>query len=71
MKKCKICGQYFDYHITNAHLETHGMTRKEYDAIKQCDTVFTTGGQKRDKDKEIADSYTIDTIRKMKARRHL
>lgn len=71
MKKCKICGQYFDYHITNAHLESHGITRKEYDAIKGNDTVFTMGKNKRDKNKEDADSYTIDTIRKMKARRNL
>lgn len=30
MKKCKVCGQLFEYHVTNAHIESHGITREEY-----------------------------------------
>ena len=40
MKKCKICGAIFEYHITNSHLETHGITRKEYNQLEGKDDIF-------------------------------
>lgn len=71
MKKCKICGQYFDYHITNAHLETHGITRAEYKKLPQKDDIFILGRSNYSKTEEDVTSHVSDTINKNKRKRNL
>ena len=41
MKKCKVCGECFAHHVSNAHISKHGLTRKEYNAINEREDVFS------------------------------
>lgn len=71
MKKCKICGQYFDYHITNAHLESHGITRKEYKQIPEKDDVFVIGRSNYNKTDDDVNGHVSDTINRNRRKRNL
>lgn len=70
MKKCKICGAIFQYHITNSHLETHGITRKEYNQLEGKDEIFCMAGAPYNKTEEEATSHAIDAINRNRKRRN-
>lgn len=70
MKKCKICGQYFEYHITNSHLETHGISREDYNNIPIRDQVFVMGHSEFDKTNDDVISHVIRVINRNKRRRN-
>lgn len=70
MKKCKVCGAIFQYHITNSHLETHGITRKEYNQLEgKNDTIYIFGAPYNRAEKE-ATSHAIDAINRNRKRRN-
>lgn len=62
MKKCKICGMYAS-HISNSHLEGHGLTREEYNKIDIKDEVFRYSMKVN---REEVDEYIITAINKQK-----
>lgn len=70
MKKCKVCGAIFQYHITNSHLETHGITRKEYNQLEGKDEIFCMAVAPYNKTEEDATSHAIDAINRNRKRRN-
>ena len=66
MKKCKVCGEMFSFYVTQAHLETHGLTRAEYNALPGREDTFTVKKSNYDKLKADADEYVYESIRKNK-----
>lgn len=65
MKKCKVCGELFSFYVTSAHLDTHGLTRAEYNALPGREDTFTIRSN-YDKFKDDADNYMQEAIRKSK-----
>lgn len=65
MRKCKICGKTFQYHVTSSHLEEHGITRKEYNEIKIREFQFSCGASQKREEADI-DSYIINSFRRTK-----
>lgn len=65
MRRCKICGEVFQYHVSNAHLETHDITRQEYNKIKIKEFNFRCAASMDQKEAEI-DNYVIDSFYKIK-----
>ncbi|WP_277229728.1 hypothetical protein [Romboutsia timonensis] len=70
MKKCKICGAIFEYHITNSHLETHGITRKEYNQLEGKDDIFYMVGAPYNKTEEEATNHAINAINRNRKRKN-
>lgn len=66
MKKCKVCGELFSFHVTNTHLETHGLTRAEYNALPGREDTFIIKKSNYDKFKADADNYVLEAIRRNK-----
>lgn len=62
MKKCKICGKVFQYHIPNSHLEEHDITRKEYNEIKQNDNLFFLPKSKFNESEDMIRNYIINSV---------
>lgn len=67
MRKCKICGEIFQYHVSNAHLESHDITRQEYNKIKEKEFNFTCAAS-IDQDEADIDSYIINSFLKIQKR---
>lgn len=65
MRKCKICGEVFQYHVSNTHLESHDITREEYNKIKEKEFNFTCSASMSQDEAEI-DSYIINSFYKTK-----
>ena len=70
MVKCKVCGQFFDYHVSNAHLETHDITRQEYNKIQKAEYNFTYGGKPYSEQQEDIEGYSIASVHKSIKRRN-
>lgn len=70
MKKCKICGEIFTYHISSSHLEKHNVTREEYKNLPGREDVFVIKNIPFDKDKDDVDNYVRGTVEKNKKRSH-
>lgn len=66
MMKCKICGQAFQYHVPNSHLETHGITRAEYNKLPGREFIFKMHCQGYNKAEDDATAYVIEAIMKNK-----
>ncbi len=71
MKKCKICGELFSFYVTNAHLETHGITRAEYKALPGKEDTFSIGKSTYDKFADDVNDYMYKAIRKTKKRKNI
>lgn len=70
MRKCKICGEAFQYHVSNSHLESHGVTRKEYNAIKEPEFHFECCASMTQEETNV-NNYIINSFRKTKKRYNL
>ena len=67
MRKCKICGEPFQYHVSNSHIESHGITRKEYNQIDGTEFQFNCGVSLGKAESDIT-NYIIDSFRRTKKR---
>ena len=67
MRRCKICGEVFQYHVTNRHLETHDITREEYNKIDKREFEFDCGISIGQEESNI-DNYVINSFLKTKKR---
>ena len=67
--KCKICGECFAYHVSNAHLEKHDISRSEYNKIpiREFNLVIKDRNNRK-KDTDII-YHVKDTIYKAQKRR--
>lgn len=71
MKKCKVCGQLFEYHVTNAHIESHGITREEYKKLPGKEDNFVIGSKPfSSKDDDLRD-YVNRAVYKNSIRNNL
>lgn len=70
MRKCKICGEAFQYHVPNNHLESHGITRKEYNELKEKEFHFECCAAIDQKESNI-NNYVINSFIKTKKRYNL
>lgn len=68
MKKCKVCGQLFEYHVSNAHIETHDLTRKEYNELPGREDNFIIGAKPFSKKEDDIDDYVHRTVEKNRHR---
>lgn len=66
MRKCKICGELFQYHVSNSHLELHGITREEYNEIKGKEAMFSCSTIPKKAIERDIDNYIIESFRKTK-----
>lgn len=71
MKKCKICGEIFQYHIPNSHLEEHNITRKEYKDLKINDNMFYIPKKQYSKAEDDIQNHVINRIYKSKKKRRV
>lgn len=65
MRKCKICGEQFQYHVSNSHLESHGIEREEYNKLKEIEFKFDCSVSIGQKEAEI-NNYIIRSFHKTK-----
>lgn len=70
MRKCKICGEPFQYHVSNAHLETHGVTRKEYNEMKEKEFRFDCSASMSQNESDV-NNYIINSFVKTKKKYNL
>lgn len=68
MRKCKICGELFQYHVSNSHLESHDITREEYNAISGKEHIFSCSNSGKEEIERNIDNYIIESFRKTKKR---
>lgn len=71
MKKCKICGAIFQYHVPNSHLEEHGITRKEYNELKTDDNLFFIPKREYSKTEDDIQNHIISMIMRSKKKKRL
>lgn len=72
MRKCKICGEVFQYHVSNGHLEKHGITREEYNTIEGKEFNFECRSfSKEKKERNIIDDYIINSCKRARKRTNL
>ena len=64
MKKCKVCGKIFQYHVPNSHLEEHGLTRKQYNELPENDNLFFIPKAVYSETEDMIRSYIISSTMK-------
>ena len=60
MVKCKICGEIMSYHVSQRHLDTHGLTRKQYNAVEGRDQLYIIGKETRSEAQKAADWHNTE-----------
>lgn len=70
MRKCKICGEAFQYHVSNRHLETHGISRKEYNELKEKEFHFECSAAISQEESNV-DNYIINSFIKTKKKNNV
>lgn len=70
MRKCKICGEIFQYHVSNKHLESHDITREEYNKIKEKEFHFDCCASMSQAEANV-DNYIINSFIKTKKKYNL